>query len=341
MLPLRSTASAETAARSALVRPCAVLALLALGAVASAQAQSAVSLYGMVDMSVGQAQAPGAASTKVVDSGRMSTSYWGVKGSEDLGGGLSAVFTLESFMLNDTGAAGRFTGDAYFARNSFVGLSSSSLGSVKLGRNTTSLFVNTLVFNAFGDSFGFSPAIRHYFISGTVSGDTGWNNSVMYATPSFGGLSATATIAAGEANGGRNSAVSAMYFGGPVGLGFAWQKAKMGALVDDTTSWQLGGSFNFSPVKLYAQYGKVDNDTTGNSFKITGLGGDYALTSAGKLMLQWGKVKPDVGAGRTTTTFGYDHQVSKRTDLYAVYMSDRQTGKTSGTAYAVGMRHRF
>ena len=200
---------------------------------------------------------------------------------------------------------------------------------------------DTLVFNAFGDSFSFSPAIRHYFISGTVSGDTGWNNSVMYATPSLGGLSATATIAAGEGNGGRNSAFSAMYFGGPVGLGFAWQKAKMGAAVDDTTSWQLGGSFNFSPVKLYAQYGKVDNDTTGNSFKITGLGADYAVTSAGKLMLQWGKVSPDVGAGRTTTTLGYGHQVSKRTDLYAAYMSDRQTGKTNGTAYAVGVRHRF
>jgi len=323
------------------LRPTLTAALLALGAVASVQAQSSVSLYGMVDMSVGQAQAPGAKSTKVVDSGRMSTSYWGVKGHEDLGGGLSAVFAMEAFMLNDTGASGRFTGDAYFARNSFVGLTSNSLGSVKVGRNTTSLFVNTLIFNAFGDSFGFSPAIRHYFTSGTVTGDTGWNNSVMVASPSLGGLSATATVAAGEGNGGRNTAVSALYFGGPVGLGFAWQKAKMGATVDDTTSWQLGGSFNFSPVKLYAQYGKVDNDTTGNSFKITGLGADYAVTSAGKLMLQWGKVSPDVGAGRTTTTLGYGHQVSKRTDLYAAYMSDRQTGKTNGTAYAVGVRHRF
>ena len=323
------------------LRPTLTAALLALGAVASVQAQSSVSLYGMVDMSVGQAQAPGAKSTKVVDSGRMSTSYWGVKGHEDLGGGLSAVFAMEAFMLNDTGASGRFTGDAYFARNSFVGLTSNSLGSVKVGRNTTSLFVNTLIFNAFGDSFGFSPAIRHYFISGTVSGDTGWNNSVMVASPSMGGLSATATVAAGEGNGGRNTAVSALYFGGPVGLGFAWQKAKMGATVDDTTSWQLGGSFNFSPVKLYAQYGKVDNDTTGNSFKITGLGGDFALGLTSKLMLQWGKVKPDLGAGRTTTTFGYDYQMSKRTDVYVAYMSDRQTGKTSGTAYAVGARHRF
>jgi len=164
---------------------------------------------------------------------------------------------------------------------------------------------------------------------------------VMYGTPSVGGFSANATVAAGEGNGGRNTAVSALYFGGPVGLGFAWQKAKMGATVDDTTSWQLGGAFNFSPVKLYAQYGKVNNDTTGNSYKITGLGGDFAVSPTGKLLLQWGKVNPEVGAGRTTTTFGYDYQMSKRTDLYAVYMSDRQTGKTNGTAYAVGARHRF
>ena len=144
----------------------------------AAHAQSSVSLYGLLDMSVGRFQAPGAAASKGVDSGNMSTSYFGLKGNEDLGGGLGAVFAIESFLRGDTGASGRFNGDVFWARSAYVGLSSNSLGTVTMGRNTTSLFVNTLIFNAFGDSFGFSPSIRHTFTSGTVTGDTGWADSI-------------------------------------------------------------------------------------------------------------------------------------------------------------------
>ena len=60
----------------------------------------------------------------------MTTSWFGVSGSEDLGGGLSALFTLQSFMRADTGASGRFGADTFWARNAFVGLASNSLGKV-------------------------------------------------------------------------------------------------------------------------------------------------------------------------------------------------------------------
>lgn len=321
------------------LRPVALLSLLALGAMTAAQAQSTVTMSGLIDLSAGRFQAPGGVATKGVESGKMSTSWFGLRGTEDLGGGMLALFTLESFMRNDTGAAGRFNGDTFWARNAFVGLTTGA-GTVTLGRNTTSLFVNTLVFNAFGDSFGFSPSIRHYFTSGTVSGDTGWSDSVKYSSPKFGGLSLTAHGALGEGSGGRNLGASAMYFGGPFGAGLAWQKVEKGAEAD-TTTWQMSGSYSFDPVKLYAQYGKVDDKTAINSYKITGLGGEVLVTQLGKVLLQWSKLSPDVGAGRTTVSLGYDYQTSKRTDLYAVYMSDRQTGKSSGSNYATGIRHRF
>ena len=48
-----------------------------------------------------------------------------------------------------------------------------------------------------------------------------------------------------------------------------------------------------------------------------------------------------MGGNRNTFSLGYDHFLSKRTDLYAVMMSDKQAGKSGGSAYAVGMRHRF
>ncbi|GAB4113587.1 MAG: porin [Rubrivivax sp.] len=314
-------------------------ALLALGGAASAQ--TSVSLYGLMDLSAGRFQAPGGPATKGVESGSMTTSFFGLKGSEDLGGGLSAVFAIESFLRGDTGAAGRFNADTFWARSAYVGLGS-GYGTLTLGRNTTSLFVNTLVFNAFGDSFGFSPAIRHTFTSGTVTGDTGWSDSIKYTSPKFGGLSLTAHLAANDEGGGdngRNGGFSALYFGGPLGLGFAYQKVRKGT-VNDTTAWQLGGSYVWGPAKLFAQYGAVDNDTTGNDHKITGLGTAVSV-GPGAVLAQWGRISPATGSDRTTFSLGYDHNLSKRTDVYAVYMNDRIDGLSSGSSYALGIRHRF
>lgn len=216
--------------------------VLAAALAAAAHADSTVSVYGLIDLSAGRTQSPGGVATKGVDSGKMSTSYFGLKGSEDLGGGLSAQFVIESFMRNDTGAVGRFNGDTFWARNAHVGLNG-GLGGVALGRNTTSLFVSVLVFNALGDSFGFSPAIRHYFTSGTVSGDTGWSDSVKYTSPKFGGASFTAHVAADEGDGGRNTGLSGLYFSGPFGATLAWQKVQKGA--GDANSYGAGVRHRF------------------------------------------------------------------------------------------------
>ncbi len=318
-------------------------ALVALAAPA-VSAQSSVTVYGLIDLSVGSSKAPGGSTDKNINSGNMTTSFIGFKGSEDLGGGMSAVFAIESFMRADTAQAGRFDGDTFWARNAYVGVSSGA-GTVTLGRNTTSLFVNTLIFNPFGDSFGFSPAIRQTFTSGgnfQVSGDTGWSDSVKYSSPNFGGLSFTGHAALGEGNGGRNIGLSALYFGGPFGAGFAWQQVEKGTgpFNPDTTAWQLGLSYNMAPAKFYAQYGSSDNKTIDNTTQVIGLGADYAL-GIGKLMLQWNKLSPDVGADLKTLSFGYGHQLSKRTDVYAVYMNEKKTGLRTGNSYAVGIRHRF
>lgn len=305
-----------------------------------AHAQSNVSVHGLLDLSVGQFQAPGGASIKAVESGKMTTSHLGFKGSEDLGGGLSAVFVLEHFLRADTGAAGRFDGDAFWARNAYVGLQG-HWGAVHAGRITTSLFVNTLLFNPFGDSFGFSPSVRHYFTSGTTTGDSAWGDSVRYTSPKFGGATFTAHLAAGEGNGGRNTGVSGLYFGGPLSLSAAWQKAEKGAALADTTTWQLGGAYDFKLAKVFAQYGQVDNDTTRNTYKITELSAAIPVTAVGKALLQWGQIDPKTGAKRTTLSVGYDHNLSKRTDLYGVYMSDKLSGLSTGNNYGVGIRHRF
>lgn len=327
-------------------KPLVIGSTLALTALAT-QAQSTVSIYGLMDLSIGSSKAPGADTSKTaLDSGKMTTSYIGFGSKEDLGGGMAAVFKLESFLRADTGAQGRFDGDPAFARTANVGLTHASIGTVTLGRNTTPLFVSTLLFNAFGDSFGYSPSIRHYFTSGTTTGDTGWSNSLMYSSPSFGGFRAGLAGAlksngATDSNGG-NWGVNAGYGAGPLSASLVVQQVKKdgAAPVADTRTTQLGGAYDFGIAKAYAQYGEVDNQTTGNTYKISGLGA-RAPMGAGALLAQWGQIQPKIGNGRKTLSLGYLHNLSKRSELYAVAMSDKIEGLSSGSSYSVGIRHRF
>lgn len=313
----------------------------------AAQAQSTVSIYGLMDLSVGSSKAPGAAkSTTALDSGKMTTSYIGFGGKEDLGGGLAAVFKLESFLRADTGAQGRFDGDPTFARSANVGLTSASFGTLTLGRNTTPLFVSTLLFNAFGDSFGYSPSIRHYFTSGTTTGDTGWSDSVAYASPSLGGLrfglaGALKNNGATDSNGGNWSA-NIGYGAGPLAGSLVHQRVKKDGAspVADTQTTQFGGSYDFGLAKAFIQYGEVKNLTTDNTFKISGLGARVPM-GAGALLAQWGQINAKSSADRKTLSLGYVHSLSKRTELYAVGMSDKIDGLSSGSSYSLGVRHRF
>lgn len=315
----------------------ALLAVSALLACAGAQAQSSVQAYGLIDVSVGQFQDAGGAKDKTVASGKMSTSYFGFKGTEDLGGGMKANFAIESFLRADSGNSGRFNGDAFWARNAYVGLSG-AMGSVTAGRNTTSLFVSTLIFNAFGDSFGFSPSIRHYFTSGTVTGDTGWNNSISYTSPSLGGLTAQLQVAGNDGKAlGRHYGGNVLYFSGPMAGTFAFQKVKEGTTAG-TTTWQLGGSYDAGFAKFFGQYGKVANDTTNVDYKLGEVGASVPVGAAGKLLAEYGKLSVK---GRKTLSLGYDYAFSKRTDGYAVYMNDKAPVVDAGNTFALGIRHKF
>ena len=101
-------------------------------------AQIAPTLYGLVDMSVGSFQVPGSDSVRRAESGRMSLSYLGIRGSDDLGGGLRARYALETYIRVDEGAAGRSGTDAFWGRTAYVGLQG-AFGTSVLGRSPTPL----------------------------------------------------------------------------------------------------------------------------------------------------------------------------------------------------------
>lgn len=334
--------------------------LIALGAtlacLGSVHAQSSVQATGLVDVYVGSMRLAGnAKSTSVVGSGGMTTSWFGFKGTEDLGGGIKANFLLTSFFRADTGAPGRFNGDPFFSRDANVGLSG-NFGSVSLGRGMAPNFLPTILLNPFGDSFTIAPLVLHAnlgttAVPGTTPADTGWGNQVVYTTPVFGGLKANLHYQFGEqaGKGGKNNTgLNVMYFGGPLTVMGFYENAQISNPIQSLfgakkTDWMVGGAYDFSVAKVYATYGKAKTDGTGDDRKTFSLSGEVpVMNGVGAIKASVARTKMDnTDVRRTTTSVGYDHNMSKRTDLYAVYMRDQLTGVNSGNSLILGIRHRF
>ncbi len=120
------------------IRSLALLTLPAALYAVDAHAQSSVTLYGIVDAGIAyvhnaqNANGGNASSLVKFSSGNLSGSRWGLRGTEDLGGGLAALFQLENGFNIGTGALGQ--GQREFGRKAVVGLSSSTYGTVTLGR---------------------------------------------------------------------------------------------------------------------------------------------------------------------------------------------------------------
>jgi predicted porin len=346
----------------------------ALGAAfaSPAFAQTNVTVSGLVDNYAGSVRMSGdTGKTSAVNSGGLTTSWIGFKGTEDLGGGLKANFALTSFLRTDTGEFGRFPGnETLFSRDAHVGLSG-GFGAVSLGRDLAPNFLPTILFNPFGDSFAFSPLILHADVplfnksgwTNSLAGDTGWSNEIMYTTPSFGGLTANLHYQLGEVpgdNGKKNVGANLLYFSGPLSLTAFYHNVKvnnplpgaagvvqtspLGANAARQSAWMVGGSYDFAVAKLFATYGKTSHDIPMDD-KTLSLGVSVPA-GGGKVLAAWAQTKRNgaaVGADqkRNTASVGYDYDLSKRTDLYAIYMNDRITNQDSGNSLGVGIRHRF
>jgi GBP family porin len=162
------------------------LAVLAGGVAGAAHAQTSnVSIYGIADMGiVRDIGANAAGSTTTLTSGGQSASRIGFRGREDLGNGMSAIFTLESGVLMDTGASDQ--GGLLFGRHAFVGLQT-KFGTVRFGRMYNPLYEARHTFDPFDGGFGGDYA--RLFITGGKRD----NNSIVYNTPNtLGGVAVEA-----------------------------------------------------------------------------------------------------------------------------------------------------
>jgi predicted porin len=346
-----------------------VVALLA-SMTSIAHAQSSVTLYGALDTSIayfGNQQGSNGHSggTFRMQAGNLSPNLWGVKGTEDLGGGIAAIFKLESGFNVDNGALGQ--GQRIFGRTSMVGLTDANLGTVTLGRQYDPLIdlIQPLTNDgAFGSTFATPGDIDNYDNSYRT------NNSVKYASPNYAGFQWSSLYAfGGQAGGlanGQTYAVAASYNHGPFGLGAGYFHANSNGssgtfdgLNPDATSFAVdspaisggfvsansmqiiraAGDYTFSAFTVGLSYSNVQY----NNFATAEGNQNTTKFNTGQIFVNY-QVTPTaiVGAGFDYTkgsgdnvtvaynqfSLGADYFLSKRTDVYALAGYQKASGNT-------------
>ncbi|MDB5777051.1 MAG: gram-negative porin family protein [Herbaspirillum sp.] len=246
---------------------------------AGAMAQTSVVVYGIVDTSLRYVSSDSAAgkSNFRMDNGAISNSRWGLKGTEDLGGGLKAIFRLENGFNGDTGS--QSDSSSLFNRHAYVGLSG-SFGQFTVGRQQTTFF------DLMGDHFDPLTVGNYDMNSWLPAGASLIRSSNMlkyYGT--FGGFSAGLGYALGEQAGSmrRGSQISSslQYTAGALSFGGAAQQT-VSALNSDwkDTAYNLSASYAVGAAKLFAGYYRI-RDRTGTTTAFFGGSNSEAAAFAG------------------------------------------------------------
>jgi len=291
----------------------------------------------------------------------------GVKGSEDLGGGLKAIYKME-FEVDIADESGA---DNITARNQYVGLSN-SMGTLLLGRHDTPYKVVT------GKDM-FSDTIADWNKLGFTGGAKGIvedkraNNAIMYISPSFNGLTMSALVSPGEDNTDDGiddfyTSLGAKYANGPLYLAAAYEETEFdgddGAnpANDDETRWRVYGSYKIGDFKLGAMYQDTESENNLKDVDAQAwqLQGTYSMGSnVLKVAYQEGEIDDDRAASAAYDAPEYDafvaaleHHFSKRTYAYALYTqsdtnddaqnaASRASGSEDWDAFSLGMVHKF
>ncbi|RJP63079.1 MAG: porin [Comamonadaceae bacterium] len=335
-----------------------LIALAVLATTGAAMAQSNVTLYGSIDTSIGSSKigAPGvASSTSNMFSGNLTATRWGVRGTEDLGGGLKAIFALEqAFDSSDgTQAAG-----SAFNRMSIVGLTG-GFGTVKFGRHDTSfddirdLSVSNNIFN--------SP---NFATTEAVAGTTGYagvgqladygdraSNQIRYESPSFGGFSAGFSYGLDEQTAPVERDVTAFnlrYKAGNLDVGYGYQENANEVAASNLEYNTLGAAYNFGSFRISGGWNRVKNQTSRKSDAYS-IG---AVVPVGAMDFSLGYSTAKAKQGSATFEKGdafsaaVVYNMSKRTRVYAG-LTTGDIENAAGTkvrereVYALGLAHTF
>ncbi|OGA97393.1 MAG: hypothetical protein A3E79_11640 [Burkholderiales bacterium RIFCSPHIGHO2_12_FULL_61_11] len=336
-----------------------LIALAVLAASGAAMAQSSVTLYGRVDAALAGTKTTlggvGTRQTGIQDGAGagLTGSRWGIRGSEDLGGGLKANFMLENRFNVDNGTS---SVTPFFAGSSYVSLSS-GFGEVKLGRTYTPLFyvrgiaqLNNLWDTAFTPTVGVNGVGGDYAIRG--------DNSVTYDSPKFGGFKGSAMYAFGENKTATTDASSIaglnlMYANGPVAVAYAHQReeTRVGLVNANNKFNTLAAAYDFGVAALSAGYNHRKGDAP---LATAGKDREYSIgvnVPVKAFAFSAGYAHSKYENGPLTTkgkgfALGAKYSLSKRTTLYTGYKRVKvDTGVAAAeqkiTLLSAGVRHDF
>ncbi|ANC44296.1 porin [Pandoraea pnomenusa] len=360
-----------------------LLALGVLGAFAgAAHAQSSVTLYGIIDAGLqyvsktgGNIAGTGNASKNFqFANGNLQGSRWGLKGAEDLGGGLKAIFVLESGFNLGNGTQGQ--NSRIFGRQAYVGLSSATAGTLTIGRQYDSVvdFVGPYASGSQWATF----AGAHPFDNDNLNNSFRVNNAVKYTTVNYGGFSAggmygfsnsanngsTGTgfannraysFGLGYANGPVSFGAGYLYLGSPSSnstgvinnTGDATTAMTAGGASDKAWIASVGGNYAFGPATVGLVYGhSVYQYIGGGSWKFDNVEANakYMLTPALQLGASYTYTWSTLNALGTNVSpkyhqvnLGVDYFLSKRTDTYLVGLWQHANNDAPGGASLNGL----
>ena len=352
------------------------LAVLATAGVASAQ--SSVTLFGIVDatLAVGNGSGVGSSDKTQLTNSGYNSSRLGFRGTEDLGGGMSASFWLEAGVTNDDGRGAatntnnQATGGAVagigggqgltFNRRSTVSLAG-GFGEIRLGRDYTPQFWNLTVFDPFGTNGVGTTQTLNSSIGGPVTVRA--SNSMGYFLPrNLGGFYGQIQYYLGENNqtgaatedDGKGAGLRLGYAAGPVNVALAFSSTNYAT--GDIKTTNLGGQWDFGVAKLMAHYNRDRVSAPANVTQTGYLIGGLIPMGAGEIRLAYSRSKNNAAVSAKTNKYaiGYVHNLSKRTALYTTFARTSNSGGAAqalngavtaandkSTGYDFGIRHSF
>jgi predicted porin len=354
-----------------------LIAIAVLAATSSAAfAQSNVTIYGILDAGIVAERGGKDGNVSKVTSGAASASRIGFKGTEDLGGGLSAIFKLETGARIDDGTLDNTT-STLFNREAFVGLSSKTAGTVTLGRQYTPYY-ETL--RDVGDPFamGYAGTAKNLFP--VASFMTRNSNAIVYKTPNLQGFTGAVSYSLGEVAGDssatRQVGASLGYNNGPLNVAVAYNSKNNDTLTLKTAgvghNGLIAANYDFKVVKVFGAYSKDKGlnsaPLNGSATAYTGvtfaasqdstdalIGLQAPVSASGTVIASFIRKNDKEVANRDADQWaiGYNYALSKRTSTYVAYAkikNKNNAGYTVGNnteagsgdkAFNLGLRHSF
>jgi predicted porin len=288
-------------------------------------------LYGVADLSLADSNAAGS-TLSMSGNGTMNngSSRLGVRGSEDLGGGLKASFNFEQGINATTGATDANT----FQRAAKMAIEG-GFGKVQLGRTLTPSFYGVAAWELTGTA-NYSAVAKQFSFAGAGSRN---NAELSYTTPSMGGVTATlGTVLKGNNGTAAKYDMNVIYKGGPLSAALSYNQVAKTAGVNGAKGYALGAKYSFGDFMVAASYN--DSKLAGGAIKAKGfsIGGGAKLGPVSVVL----DIARDTNAKDTDTLLEVKYPLSKRTFAYAAFLRDGK-GKTPTTVnnYGLGLRHNF